>query len=101
MLSLVQLACVVAAVWAATRLERKLNADAPLAAERDTLRQPQTAGEKLMVAISLGGLALFLGIALAVLVERSLAVGGGHGLDAYEALARPTSVLLARRGRPS
>ena len=44
---------------------------------------------------SLGGLALFLGLPLAVLVERSLAVGDGYGLDAYEALGRPTSVLLA------
>jgi thiamine transport system permease protein len=30
-----------------------------------------------------------------VLVERSLAVGGGHGLDAYRALGQPTSILLA------
>ena len=44
---------------------------------------------------SLGGLGLFLGLPLAVLVERSLAVGGGHGFDAYRALAEPTSVLLA------
>ncbi len=94
-LSLVQLACVVAAVWAATRLERKLTSAAPLRSERDTLRRPRTAGDKLVVALSLGGLALFLGLPLAVLVERSLAVGGGYGLDAYEALARPTSVLLA------
>ena len=94
-LSLVQLACVIAAVWAATRLERKLTSVAPLRSERDTLRRPRTAGDKLVVALSLGGLALFLGLPLAVLVERSLAVGGGYGLDAYEALARPTSVLLA------
>ena len=93
-LSLVQLACVIAAVWAATRLERKLLETAPLRSERDTLRQPRTAGEKLVVGLSLGFLAVFLGLPLAVLVERSLAVGGGYGLDAYEALARPTSVLL-------
>jgi ABC-type Fe3+ transport system permease subunit len=37
---------------------------------------------------------VFLGLPLAVLVERSLAVGGGYGLDAYRALGRPTSVLL-------
>jgi len=30
-----------------------------------------------------------------VLVERSFAVGEGHGLEAYRALARPTSALLA------
>ena len=44
--------------------------------------------------MSLGTLALFLGLPLGVLVERSLAVGGGHGLDAYDALTEPTSVLL-------
>ena len=45
--------------------------------------------DKLVVGVSLGGLALFLGLPLAVLVERSLAVGDGYGLDAYEALGAP------------
>jgi len=93
-LSLVQLACVVAAVWVATRLERRLTATGSARSERDTLRRPRTAREKLVVAGSLGLLGVFLGIPLAVLVERSLAVGGGHGLDAYRGLGRPTSVLL-------
>jgi thiamine transport system permease protein len=94
-LSLVQLACVVAAVWVATRLERRLVVAGGLRAERDTLRSVRTRRDKLVVAASLGGLGLFLGLPLAVLVERSLAVGDGHGLDAYRALAEPTSVLLA------
>jgi thiamine transport system permease protein len=47
------------------------------------------------VAASLGALGLFLGAPLAVLVERSLAVGDGHGLDAYRALGEPTGALLA------
>jgi thiamine transport system permease protein len=94
-LSIVQLTCVVAAVVVATRLERKLATTGPPRAERDTLRRPRTARERLVVATSLGVLGLFLGLPLAILVERSLAVGGGHGLDAYEALGRPTSVLLA------
>jgi thiamine transport system permease protein len=93
-LSLVQLACVVAAVWVATRLERRLGERTPLRSERDTLRSPRTAGDTLVVAASLGLLAVFLLVPLAVLVERSLAVGGGHGLDAYRALGRPTSILL-------
>jgi thiamine transport system permease protein len=93
-LSLVQLACVVAAVLVATRLERRLTATGRPRPERETLRAPRTARERLVVGLSLGTLALFLGIPLAVLVERSLAVGGGHGLDAYRALAEPTSVLL-------
>jgi thiamine transport system permease protein len=94
-LSLVQLACVVAAVTVATRLERGLSAPAQLRSQRDVLRRPRTVRDKLVVGASLGGLALFLGLPLVVLVERSLAVGGGHGLAAYRALGRPTSILLA------
>jgi thiamine transport system permease protein len=93
-LSLVQLACVVAAVAVATRLERRLGSPARPRSQRDVLRRPRTRRDKLVVAGSLGGLAVFLGLPLAVLVERSLAVGGGHGLDAYRALGRPTSILL-------
>jgi thiamine transport system permease protein len=94
-LSLVQLACVVLAVWVATRLERRVTVTGTLRAERDVLRPVRTARDRVVVAVSLGGLALFLGLPLAVLVERSLAVGNGHGLDAYEALGDQTSVLLA------
>jgi thiamine transport system permease protein len=94
-LSLVQLACVVAAVWVATRLERRLVVTGSQRAERDTLRPVRTRREKLVVAASLGGLGLFLGLPLAVLVERSLAVGDGHDLSAYRALGHGTNVLLA------
>ncbi len=93
-LSLVQLVCVALAVWVSLRLESRLAARGQLRAERDVLRRPRTAGEKTLVAGSLGGLALFLGVPLAVLVERSLVVGESYSLDAYRALARPTSALL-------
>jgi thiamine transport system permease protein len=94
-LSLVQLLCVGLAIWAAMRVEARLQVSGDLRSERDVLRRPRTAGEKALVTGSLGGLALFLGIPLAVLVERSLAVGDGYGLDAYRALTAPTSALLA------
>jgi len=94
-LSLVQLTCVVGAVWVAMRLERRLTPTGQLRTEAETLRAPRTTRDKLVVGTSLGGLALFLGLPLAVLVERSLAVGDGYGLDAYKTLGRPTSVLLA------
>jgi thiamine transport system permease protein len=94
-LSIVQLVCVAAAVWVAMRLERRIVVTGQLRPESEVLRAPRTTRDKLVVGASLGGLALFLGLPLAVLVERSLAVGGGHGLDAYRALGRPTSVLLA------
>lgn len=49
----------------------------------------------MLVGASVGALALFLALPLAVLVERSLAVGDGYGLAAYRALGEPTSALLA------
>ena len=94
-LSVVQLVCVAAAVWVATRLERRLAATGRLRPEGEVLRPPRTRRDKLVVGASLGGLGLFLGLPLAVLVERSLAVGDGYGLGAYRAIGRPTSVLLA------
>ena len=93
-LSLVQLAFVALAVWVATRLEARLTVAGQLRAERDVLRAPRTTGEKAFLVGSLGGLVLFLGLPILVLVERSLAVGGGHGPDAYRALGQETSALL-------
>ena len=94
-LSVVQLVCVAAAVWVATRLERRLATTGRLRPEGEVLRPPRTRRDKVVVGASLGGLALFLGLPLAVLVERSVAVGDGYGLGAYRAIGRPTSVLLA------
>ena len=94
-LSLVQLACVALAVAVTTRVERGLAVSGQTRAERDALRRPQTRSERTLIAVSLGALGVFLGLPLAVLVERSLAVGSGHGLGAYRALFQPTSALLA------
>jgi thiamine transport system permease protein len=94
-LSLVQLACVAVAVLVATRLEARLAVARHQRPESEALRRVRTRGEKLVVGASLGALGLFLGAPLAVLVERSLAVGDGHGFEAYRALFDPTSVLLA------
>jgi thiamine transport system permease protein len=94
-LSLVQLAFVALVVWVATRLEAKMAVAGHALPEEDVLRSPRRPVEKALVAGSLGGLVLFLGLPLAVLVERSFAVGDGYGLAAYRALAEPTSALLA------
>jgi thiamine transport system permease protein len=94
-LSLVQLVLVAVVVWVATRLEARLAVAGQALPEESVLRVPSTAREKALIAGSVGGLALFLGIPLAVLVERSLAVGDGYGFDAYRALTEPTSALLA------
>jgi thiamine transport system permease protein len=94
-LSLVQLVCVALVVWIVTRLETRVAVRGSRRREEDVLRPPRTFGEEALVAGSLGALALFLGLPLAVLVERSLAVGDGYGVDAYRALAEPTGALLA------
>jgi thiamine transport system permease protein len=94
-LSLVQLLCVGATVWVTLRLEARFAVAGHLRSEEDVLRRPRGARQWALVGGSLGGLALFLGLPLAVLVERSLAVGDGHGLDAYRALGQPTAALLA------
>jgi thiamine transport system permease protein len=94
-LSLVQLACVALAVWVATRLEARVAVAEHQREETDVLRPARTRGERATVWLSLGALGVFLGAPLLVLVERSLAVGDGHGLGAYRALFEPASVLLA------
>jgi thiamine transport system permease protein len=94
-LSLVQLACVALTVAVAMRLERRLAVQRPLRPDEDALRPPRTLGEKALVVGTLCGLAVFLGLPLAAVVERSLRVGEGHGLAAYRALTEPTSALLA------
>ncbi len=63
------------------RLERSLGVAGQLRVGARTscgVRRPPR--EKAIVAGSLGGLALFLGVPLAALVERSLAVGDGYWL---------------------
>jgi thiamine transport system permease protein len=94
-LSLVQLTCVAVAVLVSVHLETKLALRGHLRAERDVLRRPRTTREKALVAGSLGGLGVFLGLPLLALAERSLAVGDDHSFEAYRALTRPTSTLLA------
>jgi thiamine transport system permease protein len=94
-LALVQLVCVALAVLVATRLEAKLAVRGQLRRPQDVLQPTRTTGEKAFVAGTLGALGLFLGLPLAVLVERSLAVGDGYGFEAYRELTRPTGALLA------
>jgi thiamine transport system permease protein len=93
-LSLVQLLCVLVVVWVTTRLESRLVFLAPLRPEIDTLRRVRTARDRLVVASGLGVLLVFLGVPLAVLVERSLVVGGGHSFHAYRDIGHGTNVLL-------
>ena len=100
-LSVVQLICVGVAVWITLKLEAVAAVGAGPRSERDVLRKPRTSARRGLVGGSLGLLAVFLGVPLAVLVERSIAVGDGYGLDAYRALARPTSASSPHRGKRS
>ena len=95
LLSLVQLVCVGLAVWVTLRLEARAGGYGGIRAEHDVLRAPHTTRDRAVLIGSLGLLAAFIALPLAVLVERSLSVRGGHSLDAYRELARPTSVLLS------
>jgi len=94
-LALVQLVFVALAIWAATRLEQRLAAGGQRRQERDVLRPFRTRTEKAIATGSLGLLALLVGVPLAVLIERSLAVGNGYSLEAYRTLGRSTDALLA------
>jgi thiamine transport system permease protein len=86
-LALVQLAAVVAMLVAYGRLADRRAVEQPLLAEADVARRPRGPAQWAAVVAAVGGLAVFLGTPLAVLVERSLALpGGGHGFEAYRAL---------------
>ncbi len=84
-LSLLQLVAVVAALAAYGRLQRA-TAASPLRREAETLRRAGTAGERAVLAVNLGIMALLLAAPLLVLVERSLATEAGYGLDHFRAL---------------
>ena len=70
-LSLLQLGAVAIVLAVASMLEARAGRAATLADERDVLRRP-TGSERVGLVVALGLGALFLGLPLAVLVERSL-----------------------------
>jgi len=89
-LALVQLAAVTAAVAVAGRLERRLGGGRA----RSTPRRRPARRERIVVALVVAGSLALLAVPVAALVERSLSVPGGYGLDHFRALARDTPVLL-------
>ncbi len=88
-LALVQAVAVVALVVVAGRLERRRVA----ATHRGAVRAPRPSVVLVAVNVAVAGAILLL--PLAVVVERSLAVGGGYGLDHYRALGRRVPLLPA------
>ena len=90
-LALLQLAAVALVVAVAGRLERRLGGSR--SARRARARRP-SGRERAWVALAVGGTLGLLALPPATLVERSLAVPGGHGLDHYRRLAEQTPALL-------
>lgn len=85
-LSLIQLAAVAAVLavhaWTVRRRERALSLVAP----ETTARRPRGAGEHALIGGVVAVAAVLLLAPLAVLVERSFAAPGGHGLAFYRAM---------------
>ena len=90
-LSILQMSVVLLLLLAYARAQERLAVAQRLRAARETSRKPRTGRERVLVIVVLGALALYLGLPLAVLVFRSVSVGGGLGLDAYAGLLSGTS----------
>jgi thiamine transport system permease protein len=94
-LALLQLTAVAAMLVVQDRLERRHDA-AAVALAPPRRRRPRGWAERLWVGGNLAFLAVFLGLPLATLVERSFRTGDGHGLSGWRALAGrdPTTRLF-------
>jgi thiamine transport system permease protein len=85
-LSLVQMAGVLVLLLFLARRGEQLALPLLLRSAAEVVHAPRTRRERLSVAAVLGALALFLGLPLGILVDRSFAGSGGYSLDAYAGL---------------
>lgn len=88
-LSVLQLVAVVATLGVYDRTRRR-QAARPLARSATTLRRPAGAGDRAAIVGAVSLLAVVQGLPLLALLERSLRVGDGWGLDHFLSLGRPT-----------
>lgn len=88
-LALVQLVAVAAILAVQGHLERRSQAAVRLGPPQR--RRARTRGQRWWVRANLAAMGLLLVTPLAVLVERSLRVGAGHGLAAWRALGQRTA----------
>ena len=88
-LALVQLVAVAAILALQGHLERRSQAAVRLGPPQR--RRARTRGQRWWVRANLAAMGLLLVTPLAVLVERSLRVGAGHGLAAWRALGQRTA----------
>lgn len=84
-LALVQLVAVVALVWVVNRLESRIAGTAP-ARRPVPARRPRGLRQHVGVVAALAPALLLVAVPSVVLLERSFAVGDGHGLGNYRAL---------------
>lgn len=87
-LALLQLTAVVALLVAQRLVVSRRERGERLQAERTSARPPRGWHEKAWVTANLASLGLFLGVPVAVLVERSFRVGDGYGLEWWRSLGR-------------
>ena len=90
-LALLQLAALLALLLIYSRFQERPAVRTRFARARLVLRRPRTRGERAFVLVNIGVMVALLGMPLAVLVERSLSVAGGYGLDYYVALFAETT----------
>lgn len=94
-LAVLQLMGISAILAAYSRYQQRRSVEQQLRPVREAARRPRGRRERLFVWGTLAATGLFLGSPLAVLVERSLRVDGGHGLDWYRALTNQSGMLVA------
>ena len=92
-LALVQLVAVVAVLAVVSWTQRRPDVAQALVPERDVVRRPRSVWERALVAGNVATIAVLLGAPLAVLVVRSLSVGGSWGLRYYRALGTDTGSI--------
>lgn len=85
-LALIQIVGVVLLLLANARWQERLAVEQRLRPAVETARPPRTRHERMVVATIALTTALFVGLPLLALVERSLVTADGYGLDAWQAL---------------
>ncbi len=94
-LAILQLVGVTAILLAYARYQDRRRLEMALRPAAEVVRPPRRAAERAAVAANLTVMAVLLGSPLAVLVHRSLRVGGRYGLDHYRTLADSDAALAA------
>jgi thiamine transport system permease protein len=85
-LAVIQIVGVVALLVLNARWQERLAVAQRLRPSAEVARPPRTTRERVAVSVIAVGLAVWIGVPLVALVERSLHVGDGYGMGAWEAL---------------